>query len=57
MKDPTLAGTRLDQYFHVCSFFNSRDEEYDVLTPFYREAFEGGETCFISLRHRIKTII
>jgi hypothetical protein len=43
MKDPTLAGTRLDQYFHVCSFFNSRDEEYDVLTPFYREEFEGGE--------------
>lgn len=43
MKDPTLAGTRLDQYFHVCSFFNSRDEEYDVLTPFYREALDGGE--------------
>lgn len=43
MIDPTLAGTKLDRYFHVCAFFNSRDEEYDVMTPFYREARQHGE--------------
>lgn len=43
MMDPTLAGTKLDRYFHVCAFFNSRDEEYGVMTPFYKETEEQGE--------------
>jgi hypothetical protein len=38
----TLAGTELD-CFHVCAFFNSRDEEYDILLPFFREALDQGE--------------
>lgn len=38
----SLAGTEL-QYLHVCAFFNSRDEEYDVLLPFFKEAFAQGE--------------
>jgi hypothetical protein len=38
----SLAGTDLE-YFHVCAFFNSRDEEYDVLTPFYKQALDQGE--------------
>jgi hypothetical protein len=43
MHDPTLAGTTLDRYYHVCAFFNSRDEEYRVLGPFFREGLEWGE--------------
>lgn len=43
MNDPTLANTKLDEYFHVCAFFHSRDEEYDVLGSFYREGLEWGE--------------
>lgn len=43
MLDPTLAGTTLDRYFHICSFFNSRDEEYSVLSQFYKEGIEHGE--------------
>jgi hypothetical protein len=38
----SLAGTALD-YFHVCAFFNSKEEEYDVLCPFFREAVAQGE--------------
>ncbi|WP_306396016.1 MEDS domain-containing protein [Telluria beijingensis] len=38
----SLAGTEL-QYLHVCAFFNSRDEEYDVLLPFFKEALAQGE--------------
>lgn len=41
----SLAGTELD-YFHVCAFFNSRDEEYAVLTSFYKEAVDQGEQNF-----------
>lgn len=40
---PTLAGHTLDPYFHVCAFFNSRDEEYRVLSDYYREGLDGGE--------------
>lgn len=43
MLDPTLAGTTLDRYFHTCAFFNSRDEEYGVLAPFYKEGLDWGE--------------
>lgn len=38
----SLAGTNL-RHFHVCAFFNSKDEEYDVLVPFFKEAVEQRE--------------
>ncbi|SAK86175.1 hypothetical protein AWB80_05885 [Caballeronia pedi] len=41
----TIAGTPMDAY-HVCAFFNSRDEEYDALNPFYKQAVENGEKNF-----------
>lgn len=39
----TLAGTPLTEHFHVCAFFNSKADEYDVLLPFYAEAHGQGE--------------
>lgn len=42
MQVPTLAGRELDVY-HVCAFFNSRDEEYDTLAPFFKEGLDWGE--------------
>ncbi|MDR5756465.1 MEDS domain-containing protein [Caballeronia sp. LZ035] len=41
----TIAGTPMDA-FHVCAFFDSRDEEYDALNPFYKQAIENGEKNF-----------
>jgi hypothetical protein len=38
----TIAGVPLSS-FHVCAFFNSKDEEYAVLTPFYKEGIEQRE--------------
>ncbi|SEL06347.1 MEDS: MEthanogen/methylotroph, DcmR Sensory domain [Roseateles sp. YR242] len=38
----TLAGSRM-RHFHVCAFFNSREEEHQVLGPFYAEAVRLGE--------------
>lgn len=40
---PSLAGRTLDRYFHVCAFFDDRDDEYRVLGPFYKEGVEGGD--------------
>jgi hypothetical protein len=42
MNQLSLAGTKLN-FFHVCAFFNSRDEEYDVLIPFFKEGLSQGE--------------
>ena len=43
MNEPSLAGADLAPYYHVCAFFDSRDEEYQVLTPFYKEGLDWGE--------------
>lgn len=42
MSDLSLAGTPIE-HFHVCAFFDSREQEYDVLIPFFREALDQGE--------------
>src|SRR4051812_34007372 len=33
----TLCGQALDQPGHICAFFDSRHEEYEILTPYYKE--------------------
>ncbi len=43
MNKPSLAGRELDDYYHVCGFFDSRDEEYRVLSPFFQEGIGWGE--------------
>src|SRR5688572_30312300 len=40
-----LAGTRIE-HNHICAFFNSRDEEYDLLLPFIKEGIDRGERAF-----------
>jgi hypothetical protein len=42
MNQLSLAGTQL-KYFHVCAFFNSRDDEFKVLMPFFKEALDQNE--------------
>jgi hypothetical protein len=38
-----LVGAALGNRDHVCAFFNNRDEEYEILTPFIKEGIELGE--------------
>jgi hypothetical protein len=38
-----LAGATLDAYRHVCAFFHSPEEEYQVLLPFILDGFARGE--------------
>jgi hypothetical protein len=41
-----LAGSVLDRSRHICAFFHSKDEEYDVLLPFIKEGFEHGDKAY-----------
>lgn len=41
-----LAGATLQQSRHVCAFFHSRDEEYEVMVPFILEGIHRGEKAF-----------
>jgi hypothetical protein len=50
----TLCGKRLTGLRHVCAFFDSRDEQYDVLLPYLKEGIERGDqvvTIFDSSCH------
>ena len=41
-----FAGGALDRYRHVCAFFDSFDEEAEVIIPFVREGLERGEKAY-----------
>jgi hypothetical protein len=41
-----LAGAVLDRRRHVCAFFHTKEEEYQVLLPFIKEGFDHGEKAF-----------
>lgn len=41
-----LAGSTLGRSRHVCAFFHSKEEEYQVLMPFITEGFEKGDRAF-----------
>jgi MEDS: MEthanogen/methylotroph, DcmR Sensory domain len=45
-KQVRLAGSVLDRKRHVCAFFHSKEEEYNVLLPFIKEGFEQGDRAF-----------
>ena len=36
----------MDRSRHVCAFFNSKPEEYNVLLPFIKEGFEENDKAF-----------
>ena len=43
-----LAGSVLERSRHVCAFFHTKDEEYNVLLPFIKEGFDHGDkACHI----------
>lgn len=52
--DVRLAGALLSQHRHVCAFFNSADEEYDLLLPFVKEGLERGEKSFHIVDPRLR---
>ena len=50
----TICGTPLNGVRHICAFFDSRDEQFDVLNPYFREGIDQNEevvTIFESAAH------
>jgi hypothetical protein len=49
-----LAGSLLDRKRHVCAFFHTKDEEYQVLLPYILEGFDHGDKAFhiVDPKHR-----
>ena len=41
-----LAGSTIDCRCHICAFFDSRDQEYEILLPFMKEGFDAGDKAF-----------
>lgn len=39
----TLCGRPIKRPGHICAFFDSREQEYSVLAPYYREGLDCGE--------------
>jgi hypothetical protein len=39
----TLCGERFDRPGHICAFFDSRTEKYDVLGPYFNEGLAEGD--------------
>jgi hypothetical protein len=42
----TLAGRDVTGHRHACAFFNSLDEEFEVLLPFVRDGLARGDKAF-----------
>lgn len=53
-KPVELAGSALTHSCHVCAFFHSQEEKYQVLMPFIKEGFEQGDRAFhiVDPKHR-----
>ena len=41
-----LAGRTLKKTRHICAFFRSREEQNEVLMPFFKEGYDRGEKLF-----------
>src|SRR5882757_78184 len=41
-----FAGSELGAHRHICGFFRTPDEEYQLLLPFIKEGIERGEKAF-----------
>jgi hypothetical protein len=49
-----LAGRTLKDTRHICAFFNSREEQNQVLMPFFKEGYERGEKLFHIVDARLR---
>ena len=48
-----LCGQDIQRPGHICAFFDSREEEYDILIPYLREGVNKGEKI-LKLRKQIR---
>jgi hypothetical protein len=46
MQPVRLAGSEVSRSCHICAFFHSKEEQYRVLMPFFKDGIESGDRCF-----------
>jgi hypothetical protein len=46
MQPVRLAGSVISRSCHICAFFHSKEEQYRVLMPFFKDGVERGDRCF-----------
>ena len=46
MQPVRLAGSVVSRACHVCAFFHSKEEQYQVLMPFFKDGIDKGDRCF-----------
>jgi hypothetical protein len=46
MQPVRLAGSVVSRASHICAFFHSKEEQYRVLMPFFKDGIERGDRCF-----------
>jgi hypothetical protein len=49
----TLCGQNLGVPAHICAFFDSTDEQYDILLPYFQEGLTNGEQV-VTILDRVK---
>ena len=47
----TLCGEKLCEPGHICAFFDSKAEQYEILAPYYQEGLEQGEQVITIVDH------
>jgi hypothetical protein len=53
-KPVRLAGRTLKETRHICAFFRSREEQNQVLMPFFKEGYDRGEKIFHIVDPRLR---
>jgi hypothetical protein len=53
MQSVNLCGKRLNGLRHICGFFDSRDEQYNILGPYLKEGIDNGERVVTILDSQI----
>jgi hypothetical protein len=48
----TLCGETLKGPIHICAFFDSKEEQYDILLPYYKEGLDNKEEVITILESR-----
>lgn len=43
LRPVTVCGSKVPWSTHICAFFDSEEQEYDCLVPYFREGLEQGE--------------
>jgi hypothetical protein len=54
MREFSIGRSKVSRYLHVCGFFNSREEEFEALLPFFGEAITKREKLVNIVNPRLR---